>query len=355
MTTAKTELTNSDKIHLALSPWNLSDDYNRHAGATLLSLLENSSMPVIVHLLYDSNESIGNEDGELYNRECYQKISDIYGCEIQYHHVEMPHWIVEEIPAVKRWTPGSLMRLYLPEILKDVEKVLYLDCDIIVNLDVKELWETDLETFHIGAVIPDRKKTLSLSRKRKQKRRDFEDKFNINKDNYFNAGVLLMDLKSIRQKKINFTEELLNLLRINPELPYLDQDLLNIWCKGEFVHLPKKYNIFATNNHALEYAKDAIIHYTVQEIKPWKRYVSGIDDYYWDYVVKTPWFDNRKKMLTYVRAAPDIERCLDILPENILINSGIGYLNKIKKISTTLIKLNKSTLIKGWKKLFPKY
>ena len=59
-------------------------------------------------------------------------------------------------------------------------------------------------------------------------------------------------------------------------------------------------------------------------------------------------------MLEYVRAAPDIKMCLDILPDNILRSGGAGYLNKLKYISQTLIKFNMTVLIKGLKALVRK-
>lgn len=341
----------SDVIHLVLTPWNLSDDYNRHAGATLLSLLENSSLPVVVHLLYDSNESKDNEDGELYNRKCYQKIADAYGCEIQFHNIEMPLWL-KDVPAVKRWTPGSLMRLYLPDILTDVDKVLYLDCDVIVNLDVKELWDIDISEYYLAAVHPTNH-VLSHYQHSKTVRNTFKN-LNININNYFNAGMLILNLKNIRCKHPNFTNILFKKLDECRFLPYLDQDLLNWFCQGEYLELPEKYNLIASREFAISQAREAILHYAVPESKPWKRYSGEIDDYYWRYVVKTPWFDDKEMMLEYVRAAPDIKMCLDILPDNILRSGGAGYLNKLKYISQTLIKFNMTVFIKGLKALVRK-
>ena len=75
-------LPTSSTIHIAISPWNLTDDYNRHAGVTLLSLLEHCSQPVTVHLLYDANLSIGKEKEEAYTKSCYQKICQKYNAAI---------------------------------------------------------------------------------------------------------------------------------------------------------------------------------------------------------------------------------------------------------------------------------
>lgn len=126
--------------------------------------------------------------------------------------------------------------------------------------------------------------------------------------------------------------ETLDLLYENPNLPYLDQDLLNIFCKGEYLHLHERYNIFSTHDNVLEYADNAIIHYAIQEVKPWKRYIGGVDDYYWHYVVKTPWFDDKEKMLKYVRSAVDINAAMFILPTYVFSQSETNRIKKAKNV-----------------------
>ena len=171
------------EIQIAISPWNLSDEYNRHAGVTVLSLLENTTSPITVHLLYDPNLSVGKEKEEIYNRLCYQKIADKYGCKLLFHPIKLPEWI-NNIPAVKRFTPGTLLRLYLPDLLTEVKKIIYLDCDTVVMINVKELWDINLDQYPLAA-CPD---TALLSGGRNIKR--YWMKKNIPTETYFNAGVL---------------------------------------------------------------------------------------------------------------------------------------------------------------------
>ena len=162
------KLEDENHIQVSLSPWNLTDDYNRHAGVTLLSFLDHcpKNTKITIHLLYDEKISIGKEKETEYNKQCYQKISDRYNCELIYHHVDLPEW-VNDIPAVKKWTPGTMMRLCLPDLLPDVEKILYLDCDMVVQTDIGKLWETPLGNNPLAACLdtdisaypPKRKKT----------------------------------------------------------------------------------------------------------------------------------------------------------------------------------------------------
>ena len=146
-------MTSADnRIHIALSPYDLTDDYNRHAGATLVSILEHCSEPIVAHLLYDEKLCIGKEKETEYNKACYQKIADTYGCELQYHHVELPEWI-DNIVKLGSWSPGIFLRLYLPELLPETDKIFYFDCDTIILTDITKLWGVDLDGKYLAGSL----------------------------------------------------------------------------------------------------------------------------------------------------------------------------------------------------------
>lgn len=113
-----------------------------------------------------------------------------------------------------------------------------------------------------------------------------------------------------------FSETIFSYFEQHKDLPYLDQDLLNWFCRGDYVQLDKKYNVFSWWENALEYTNDCIIHYTIG--KPWKRYNGGIDDFYWDYLLETPWCENKRCLAKYIRDAPQIEKALPFIEKNFL-------------------------------------
>ena len=47
---------------------------------------------------------------------------------------------------------GAYIRLFLGECLKDIDKVLYLDCDVIVNDSLKELWNIDISNYALAGI-----------------------------------------------------------------------------------------------------------------------------------------------------------------------------------------------------------
>ncbi|MBQ4135206.1 MAG: glycosyltransferase family 8 protein [Methanocorpusculum sp.] len=284
--------TQYSRIHIALSPWDLTDDYNRHAGVTMLSALEHSSQPVTIHLLYDAKLSFGKEKEEAYNKACYQNIADKYNCELEYHHVELPKWI-EELPCLKKWTPGAMLRLYLPELLQDLDKIIYFDCDMIIRTSIDVLWNTNINKY-LSACKDNSIPYFSRNR------RKLYHKLGIDVDSYFCSGVLVMNLKRIRNEHPKFAENLLTYIKNNQNLPYPDQDLLNWFCEGNYDELDQKYNIYSDRNDWRIYSSDCIIHYA-DNAKPWIRYVGDIDNYYWNYLLRTPWCDEKSEILKYSR------------------------------------------------------
>ena len=104
------------RLHIVLSPGNLSDNYNRHCGVVMYSLLEHCTQPVQFHILHNEKYTLGHEKEVEYNKLCYQKIADKFNAKILYHHVDVPEW-TSNVPRINYFTPISLYRLYIPDIL----------------------------------------------------------------------------------------------------------------------------------------------------------------------------------------------------------------------------------------------
>ena len=96
---------------------------------------------------------------------------------------------------------AALFKFDLPNLLPDsIEKVLYLDGDIIVQGDLSELYSTDISDVYAGVVKDYRGLTL---------KGDFNERLKINHTAYFNSGVLLLNLSLLRND--NLPEKLLNI------------------------------------------------------------------------------------------------------------------------------------------------
>lgn len=121
------------------------------------------------------------------------------------------------------------LRLFLPELLPELDWIVYSDVDTIWDLDPAELWKLRDETKAICWV-----KDLDTTRI------EAEKWSGLKLPNYACSGVCLINLKKWREEGI--TEKCLNFLREHGCPPYADQDVLNIVLKDDAKLLPRKWD-----------------------------------------------------------------------------------------------------------------
>ncbi|HEL1811883.1 TPA: glycosyltransferase [Streptococcus suis] len=159
-------------------------------------------------------------------------------------------------------TIETYYRYLLPEILVDCDKVIYLDSDLLIRCDVKELWDIDVSQHYLAGVneidiinrFPDHKLKLGF---------DLDELF-------INVGVLICNLQKMRQDKIThhlFTET----ERLKDIILFQDQDVINVALKGKIADFPLAYNytVEAMEKDLLSLDEIKVIHYNSQIAKPW--------------------------------------------------------------------------------------
>lgn len=137
----------------------------------------------------------------------------------------IPKFLEDDNPNVTcRFGPFALIRCYLPKLLPDEEKCIWLDADTLVNQPLKELETLDMT-----------RKAVAMVFENNQPPKHFPDVPHL----YCNSGVCLMNLDFIRRYKID--DKWLHLLQ-EVKFPYPDQDAINIACSGVIEYLPITYN-----------------------------------------------------------------------------------------------------------------
>lgn len=143
----------------------------------------------------------------------------------------------------KPWTWMALMRAALPQILKE-DLVLSLDFDLIIDKDINELWEIDMADYYLAGVEEPKKEGF--------------------RHPYVNFGVILMNLKKLREDKID--ERAIHSL----DTVYTfanEQDVMNNLCFGKVRLLPSTYN---SSDYSAPCADPKITHYAgIGETFPW--------------------------------------------------------------------------------------
>ena len=158
-------------------------------------------------------------------------------------------WFPDWPNTQKRWSYMSLLRLALHEILPEEDRVLWLDIDTIVNADITDLFETELDGCYVAAAEePIRSKDPFL---------------------YFNAGVMILDLKKLRDGMADLLIRYVN--RVDMRFP--DQDVINLLCQGRIKPISPYWN---SNKWIVEVSDPGITHFAADrnyEKQPlWQQY-----------------------------------------------------------------------------------
>lgn len=270
------------------------NNYAQHLGVAIYSLLDyNRQMDKIRVFVVD------NEISDVNRERLVALVSGFPNASIDF--ILFAKW-KNSLHLNMSWSISisSYARLFVASMLPaDINKVLYLDCDMIVCDSLEELWNTDMNGCVVAAVqdtVGDVKNAVGLSPT----------------DSYFNAGMLLIDLKSWRKKDceekcIRFIEERQGCVT------HHDQGVLNGVFRNAWMRLPLKYNLMTIhyllglkkiqkfyNDQAEFYPQEevaealahpAILHFTPSfTSRPWvKTCKHPLRHLYWDTLAKTPW------------------------------------------------------------------
>lgn len=274
----------SDKIHIAFAS---DDSYSKYLGVCIASILlsaepeEDFSFYVIDNGISDSNKA---------------RLADLQALR--------PHALIylkpdlekyRRLPQCSYWGITTYLRLVLPEELPELDRLLYLDCDMVATTSLGELWRTELHGKAMGVVEDYDGRTVGKERRASSLGLDF----------YFNSGMLLLDLKQLREKKL--FEQVLQWILFNADrLKFPDQDGLNAVLKDDILKLPPRWNIQANPTVQLDEILDedkreslrenrGILHF-ITLLKP-DRYEFSMPqrEYFLEAIQRTPWRDCLEK------------------------------------------------------------
>jgi len=252
----------------------INDTYAKYCSATIASVLTN-------HKLLSDEDKIhffilGNlSDATKTKLLSLKRIQD-FECSF----INIDDSVFSKIP-LKGYHVSGCYRLLIPEILpSSVEKIIYLDSDLILNIDIKKLWDINIDSHLLAAVI--------------------DEPQNNRKNTYFNAGISVYNVKNL--KAFNFPDKWRGYVEALPKgatLKYYDQDILNAIIDN-VLFLPPSWNVEKYNLRQMlksgksisELSKEIyIIHYTTQA-KPWFPLSDHpFKNLYVKYAKMTPWAD----------------------------------------------------------------
>lgn len=204
-----------------------------------------------------------------------------------------------------KWTVSTFYDLLVPLIMPAYEKVLYSDSDLVFCKDLKELFSISFEGKPMIAVRDNFALTWELHPDNSflEKQEMFlKEKLEIDDyTDYFNTGIILFNIHAI--DKDEYLRAIQHALSF-PELPTVDQDVLNYVFKGNVTYAPVSFNLQAPIMRELREYNDyrvrwpyysgvddpTIIHYTT-DVKPWKSPECEMNDIFWKSARLSPFVD----------------------------------------------------------------
>lgn len=314
-----------DYIHIAMAFTDKNRLYSKNIGATITSILRNTKARCYIHLLCD--ETLSNENYIKFNELVCQ-----YGQKIKFYNINLDDISgLAKNEELNRVSKGALYRLMIPELV-DVEKIIYLDSDVIVNLDISTLWNIDIRNYILGAV-------LDIESTRKDKKfKKFYKSINVNLDKYFNSGVIIFNLNKLRN--FDLINKSIEFFSNRPDVPHLDQSALNYFFKDNDVKLlDRKYNIIVTdelmkiNFKGKKIDNISGIYHFAGVGKPWNGIYNEYDKLYWKYLILSPWGE-KENIIKYINLM-DLEKYpLEFIVEKQMVYSRkkfvLEFLKKIK-------------------------
>ncbi len=178
------------------------------------------------------------------------------------------------------YTKATYYRFFIPELFPQYDKGLYLDCDIAVLDDIADLYHMDLQGHPLGAVTDEVITDIPVFSAYA------ETVLGIPRHEYFNAGILVMDLAQLR--RIDLLGSLVRLMDRHTFTVAQDQDYLNVLFYKKTAILPLRWNKTAFDN-CDPLAPPAIVHFKIN-FKPW--HYSGIsyENHFWYYAKQTAYY-----------------------------------------------------------------
>lgn len=208
-------------------------------------------------------------------------------------------------------------RLFIPSLYKEYSKAIYLDADVVLVDDISKLYNENIEGFLVGGVPDEVVNNSEVFREYSVKALDLEP------GNYFNSGVLLMNLEEFRKEKIE--EKFLHILeKYNFDVIAPDQDYLNFLCKGKVKYVNRGWDRMPNLDENFDDSNLHLIHFNMFQ-KPWNYDDVLYEDYFWKYASKTDFYDEISKMKgKYTQEDREKD---DI--------GGVNLLNQSKRISSS--------------------
>ncbi|MDW4498862.1 DUF4422 domain-containing protein [Sulfitobacter sp. D35] len=278
-------------------------DYLPHTAAMLASLLEHADPKRVLNLFF-----LHSDVGEAARAMLREVLIGYPNARL---HEMNAGATFDEAYRSKSRAPSNTTynRFLLFDLLPDIERLLYVDVDMIFRGDVAQIFDTEMGDHPLGAVT-DHIMTRTLTGTTPTIDPAVPDLYDYHRQTlglndaqiarYFNAGLLLFNFKAMDVKA---TGAALMKMALEGQYMFRDQDVMNAFFKDSVLTLDARYNVLNTviegynrvpkANHAEAMAArrdPVVIHYAAGDYKPWNEDAVPMAAHYWHALMRTPFF-----------------------------------------------------------------
>lgn len=210
-----------------------SNEYVPFLDVMLYSILENTTNENNYDFIIMSDDISENNKSQLINTHSRQNVSlrfedaNSYLSETGFY-------------THSHLTPATYVRLAAIDAMRNYEKAIYLDCDMVITTDIAELFNTNLGDNYIAAVRDSIMVSWCNMPDHPQIKYNKEFLGLTTQFDYFNCGVLLLNIRKLREQ---FTTKQLFSFAVSENWQWFDQDILNIICQNKVLLLNQSWNV----------------------------------------------------------------------------------------------------------------
>jgi lipopolysaccharide biosynthesis glycosyltransferase len=285
------------------------DNYIPFLDVALSSLIENASKDYCYRIMILNTGLSAENKARILERE--QEGFAIEFADIS----DRLEGIMSHFRNVYHFSIVTYYRLFIASLFPQFEKIVYLDCDLVVTGDISKLYFTDMKGAIIAAAPEQYVRNTPAFRLYAEKA------LGVDPDGYVNAGVLVLDLRQFRRHRIE--ERFVDLItRFDLDLLDPDQAYLNYLCDGYIHVLPNGWN---KEPMALPCEGElSIVHYALYK-KHWQYEDVMYGEHFWKYAKASPFYEeilNRKAAFGEEEKAENAAMAREILDHAVKIVSS---------------------------------
>ncbi len=172
------------------------------------------------------------------------------------------------------YSAATYYRIFIGEVYPQYDRALYLDSDLVFEGDIAEMYNTDLGGRLLGAIRED---VMAME---EVFGRYADVVVGVPREEYFNAGILLLDLK--RYRELHMEERFVSLMQERRFTVAQDQDYLNLLCRGMVYYFDSAWNHTAVKGALNDGKPPKIVHYKM-DWKPWHYDGVLFENLFWKY------------------------------------------------------------------------